>query len=106
MWSIPLGGHTPDTQFSLKLVESSRASKMHLSTFLAGALAAAFASAHPGHDPREEAAEREAALSQFTYRDLAHCADKIRERGLEARSVARRSALVQKLQKRSRLESE
>ena len=79
---------------------------MRLSTFLAGTLAAVFVSAHPGHDPRDEAAEREAVLSQFEYRDLAHCADKIRERGLEARSVARRSALVQRLQKRSRLESE
>lgn len=77
---------------------------MHLSTILTGAFAAAVL-AHPGHDLAAELAEREAALSQFQYRDLAHCADKIKERGLEARSIARRRSLVTKLQKRANLES-
>jgi hypothetical protein len=79
---------------------------MHLSSFLVGALAAAFVSAHPGEDPAVELAEREAALSQFARRDLSHCAEKIKARGLEKRSIARRSALVNKLQKRGNLQSE
>jgi len=79
---------------------------MHFSTLLAGAFAAASVSAHPGHDPAVELAEREAALSQFAYRDLSHCAEKIKARGLEARAVARRNALVNTLQKRHGLESE
>jgi hypothetical protein len=78
---------------------------MHFPSIIAGILAAATVSAHPGHDPAVELAEREAALTQFSRRDLAHCADKIRERGLEARSIARRNALVTKLQKRANLES-
>ncbi|KAK1754266.1 Intradiol ring-cleavage dioxygenase [Echria macrotheca] len=78
---------------------------MYFSSVLAGVLAAVTVSAHPGHDPAVELAEREAALSQFSRRDLAHCADKIRERGLEARSIARRNALVTKLQKRANLET-
>lgn len=80
---------------------------MHVPTLVAAVLAAAAAvSAHPGHDISEELAEREAALSQFAYRDLSHCADKIRERGLEARSVARRNALVEKLQRKANLKGE
>ncbi|KAK1827333.1 Intradiol ring-cleavage dioxygenase [Podospora conica] len=78
---------------------------MHLTTLVVGALAALCVSAHPGHDLSAELAEREAALSQYEYRDLSHCADKIRERGLEARSVARRNALVQQLQKRANLKA-
>ena len=76
---------------------------MQLKTLVVGALAAVGVSAHPGHDLSAELAEREAALSQFAYRDLSHCADKIRERGLEARSVARRNALVEQLQKKAKL---
>ncbi|KAK0616807.1 Intradiol ring-cleavage dioxygenase, partial [Immersiella caudata] len=78
---------------------------MHLNSFLVCALAAAFVSAHPGEDPAIELAEREAALSQFARRDLSHCAEKIKARGLEKRSVARRNALVNKLQKRNNLQN-
>jgi hypothetical protein len=78
---------------------------MHLNSLLVGALAVSFVSAHPGHDPAVELAEREAALSQFARRDLSHCAEKIKARGLEARAVARRNALVTELQKRGNLKS-
>lgn len=79
---------------------------MHLPSLITAVLATAAVSAHPGHDLSAELAEREAALSQYAYRDLSHCADKIRERGLEARSVARRNALVEKLQRRGNLKGE
>lgn len=81
---------------------------MHVPTLVAAflATAAASVSAHPGHDISEELAEREAALSQFAYRDLSHCAEKIRARGLETRNVARRNALVEQLQKKANLKGE
>ncbi|KAK3349510.1 Intradiol ring-cleavage dioxygenase [Lasiosphaeria hispida] len=78
---------------------------MHFSTFLTGTLAAALVSAHPGHDLAAELAERKEALSQFSRKDLSHCAEKIKARGLEARAVARRNALAAQIRKRGNLKS-
>ncbi|KAG5813737.1 hypothetical protein H9Q74_004578 [Fusarium xylarioides] len=73
--------------------------KSLLTTF---ALAASIASAHPGHDIAHEAAERREFLSSVKRSSLAHCASKLRARGVEARNIARRSAQVNKArQKRS-----
>ncbi|KAH7242343.1 Intradiol ring-cleavage dioxygenase [Fusarium tricinctum] len=73
--------------------------KSLLATF---ALAATIASAHPGHDVAHEAAERREFLSSVKRSSLAHCATKLKARGVEARNVARRSAQVHKArQKRS-----
>lgn len=66
------------------------------------ALAASIASAHPGHDIAHEAAERREFLNSVKRSSLAHCAPKLRARGIEARNIARRSAQVNKArQKRS-----
>lgn len=54
--------------------------------------------AHPGHDVQEEALERRTFLSSIKRSSLAHCADKLKARGLEARNIARRSAQVSKAQ--------
>lgn len=51
--------------------------------------------AHPGHDHAGEAAER-AAFTKFSKKDLSHCAAKFKARGLEQRSIARRTATAQK----------
>ncbi|KAK0628864.1 extracellular dioxygenase-like protein [Bombardia bombarda] len=73
---------------------------MHLTSVLASALAATLVSAHPGHDVAVEAKERREAMSMMTRSDLSHCAEKIKARGLEAASIARREALANKHSKR------
>ncbi|KAM0558231.1 hypothetical protein ACHAPJ_004917 [Fusarium lateritium] len=60
------------------------------------ALVAGIASAHPGHSVAQEAAERREFLSSVKRSSLAHCADKLKARGVEARNVARRSNQVSK----------
>lgn len=62
-----------------------------VSLALAGAVAA-----HPGHNPREEALERRSYLDSVpqTKRSLEHCAAKLKARGIEQRSLARREALA------------
>ena len=58
--------------------------------------------AHPGHDAKAEISQRAAYFQNAERRSLAHCADKLRERGLAQRSIARRQAMVERLrQKRS-----
>lgn len=56
---------------------------------------ASFAIAHPGHDIREEIREREAALAGLP-RDLSHCAEQMKARGLVAKAAARRAQTVRK----------
>ena len=73
--------------------------KMHFTTLLASALAATLTSAHPGHDIAAEIAEREVMLNQMSHRSLEHCAEEIKRSGLEARAVARRNALAERLMK-------
>lgn len=53
-----------------------------------------YVAAHPGHDTRQEV-EQHSAYIQHRKRDLTHCGAKIKARGLEARSVARRHASVE-----------
>ncbi|XWW96520.1 hypothetical protein V2A60_004495 [Cordyceps javanica] len=59
------------------------------------ATAAGIADAHPGHDLSEEIAERQLFLRSVRRASLAHCADKLKARGVEASNVARRSAAVE-----------
>lgn len=63
---------------------------MRFTTFLAGALGAAVASAHAGHDIKREQAIRNILLENKP-RNLAHCAAKLKQRGIEARNVQRRT---------------
>ena len=51
--------------------------------------------AHPGEDHSAEAEER-AAFTKFSKKDLSHCTEKIKARGIEARALARRAATAQK----------
>ncbi|KAJ9142461.1 Catechol 1,2-dioxygenase 1 [Pleurostoma richardsiae] len=71
---------------------------MHFSTIIAGALAAVAVTAHPGHDHHQEMEERRAML-QHTRRDLGHCMAKMKARGLEGRSLKRRSTKTTNLTK-------
>lgn len=69
---------------------------VHFKNILASLALASTAAAHPGHDPREEALERRAYYDSVprTKRSLSHCEAKIKARGLEQRSLARRDALA------------
>ncbi|KAK7426878.1 hypothetical protein QQZ08_006624 [Neonectria magnoliae] len=60
------------------------------------ALLGGVAVAHPGHNVAEEAAERREFLSSVKRSSLAHCAGKMKARGVKARNVARRSAQIEK----------
>ncbi|KAK3320781.1 Intradiol ring-cleavage dioxygenase [Cercophora scortea] len=76
---------------------------MHFTSVLASALAATLVAGHPGHDHAAEALERRQIMSMMERKDLSHCAAKIKARGLEARSIARRNAAASKLLKRGNL---
>ena len=67
-----------------------------LKTVIASLALTSIAAAHPGHDPHEEALERRAYYDSvpLAKRSLSHCEAKIKARGLEQRSLARRAALV------------
>lgn len=60
------------------------------------AAASGIANAHPGHDLSEEIAERQMFLRSVRRATIAHCADKLKARGVEATNIARRSAAVEK----------
>ncbi|KAL4949832.1 Intradiol ring-cleavage dioxygenase [Aspergillus filifer] len=74
---------------------------VHFSSLAVGlAGLATVVSAHPGHDVKAEAAERRAALNNLHTRGLsAQCATQLKARGVEAASVARRDAMLQKVRK-------
>lgn len=55
--------------------------------------------AHPGHDMQEEIAER-AAFMATARRDLSHCAEKLKMRGLDKKNVARRAAMAKDARKK------
>lgn len=74
-----------------------------LALFVAAFLPAAVLS-HPGHDVTAEVAQRAAYMAQAERRSLSHCAAKLKERGLEQRSIARRQAHVERLRKKRSLE--
>lgn len=67
-----------------------------LKTVIASLALTSIAAAHPGHDPHEEALERRAYYDSvpLAKRSLSHCEAKIKARGLEQRSLARRAALA------------
>jgi len=65
-----------------------------LSAIAVAALCATNALAHPGHDVREELAERAAFLKEAPRRDLSHCAAKLKERGITQKNVQRRAAIA------------
>jgi hypothetical protein len=74
---------------------------MQFSTTLIAAVAAlsSTVAAHPGHDARQEIAERRAFMATHK-RDLSHCAEKLKARGIEARNVARRAATATRQRER------
>ncbi|KAM4062261.1 dioxygenase [Hirsutella rhossiliensis] len=51
--------------------------------------------AHPNHDASQEMAERRSFLNSVRSTSLAHCAESLRARGVDARNAARRSSLAQ-----------
>jgi hypothetical protein len=51
--------------------------------------------AHPGHDLTEEIMERRSFVNSVRQVSLAHCADKLRARGVENRNLARRAATLE-----------
>jgi sulfur relay (sulfurtransferase) complex TusBCD TusD component (DsrE family) len=69
---------------------------MHVSSLLASAMVAGLALAHPGHDHTKEMADRREYLATRET-DLSHCADKVRERGLQKRAVERRQKMADEL---------
>ncbi|KAL5621984.1 hypothetical protein BROUX41_005929 [Berkeleyomyces rouxiae] len=60
------------------------------------ALASTLVSAHPGHSVAEEALERRNYLNTVKRASLAHCATKLKARGVTERNIARRTAQVEK----------
>ena len=76
---------------------------MRLASLVAGAIAASTVAAHPGHDHHQELAQRTAFL-QHSKKDLSHCAEKMRARGLEKRATERRAAMVTGLRKRGNIQ--
>lgn len=69
-----------------------------ITPFLAAAILATNAVAHPGHDSRFEMAER-AAFMQTSRRDLTHCASQIKARGIDSKTVARRANVAKAARK-------
>ncbi|KAL1969565.1 hypothetical protein VTN77DRAFT_9003 [Rasamsonia byssochlamydoides] len=76
-----------------------------LLTGLVGLAGIAFA--HPGHDVKAEAAERAAFLKRapIESRSLAHCAAKLKARGHEDASIARRERTVQEIRRRNGIQA-
>lgn len=64
------------------------------------ALLSGLVSSHPGHDLTEEIAERREFLGSVKRSSLAHCADKLRARGVAARNVARRAEQISRVRQK------
>ncbi|KAK4222283.1 catechol 1,2-dioxygenase [Podospora fimiseda] len=74
---------------------------MYFTKAVAGlAILSGIVSAHPGHSPSDEAAERRDYLTNAKRTSLTHCADKFKARGLDARNVARRQARIEEARKK------
>lgn len=72
---------------------------MRLLAFLSLSVALCCVSlAHPGHDVSREMQEREAALMGLP-RDLSHCAEKMKARGITAEAAARRAKVGREARK-------
>lgn len=82
----------------VRLASAVAAGLFGLATVVAG---------HPGHDVKAEAAERAAFLrnAPIHARSLDQCAAKLKARGHEGRSVARRETAVKKLRQRRGLQT-
>ncbi|RAL58478.1 hypothetical protein DID88_005182 [Monilinia fructigena] len=78
---------------------------MHFSAAAITAILAGSAMAHPGHDVKQEIAERASFMSQLKTRDLSHCSAKLKARGLEQAAVARRSAIAKSERKKRGISS-
>jgi hypothetical protein len=76
---------------------------MRFSSVFTGLALGGVAVAHPGHNVKQEAAERRDFLTSVKRSSLAHCADKLKARGVEARNVARRAAQVEKARQKRNL---
>ena len=61
--------------------------------------------AHPGHDVRAEYAQRAAYMEKAERRSLAHCADALKESGIQQRSISRRKEMVEHLRTKRSLEA-
>jgi len=70
-----------------------------ITSLIAAAFLANNVIAHPGHDIRAEMAER-AAFMQTSKRDLSHCAAKLKARGMDSRSIARRASMAKAARKK------
>lgn len=77
---------------------------MYIPAFLsAAALLAGLVVAHPGHDHTEELKAQNEFFAN-NKRDLSHCAEKLRARGVHAANIKRRSALASKMLKKRGLQ--
>lgn len=72
------------------------------------AMLASLGLGHPGHDVKQEAAERAAFLKRAPAqsRSLAQCASTLKARGVEEGNVARRAKALQNLRRERGLTSE
>lgn len=78
---------------------------MHFSAAAISAILAFSVMAHPGHDIKQEIAERASFISQLKTRDLSHCSAELKARGLEQAAVARRSAIAKNERKKRGISS-
>jgi hypothetical protein len=67
---------------------------MHLALASSLLLLSGLSLAHPGHDLTDEILERRAFKNSVRSVSLAHCADKLKARGVQARNLERRAATV------------
>jgi hypothetical protein len=70
---------------------------VHITALAVGLLFSSATIAHPGEDHDTEARERATWLDQVERRNLSHCAEKIKARGLHAASHAKRAEIARQL---------
>ena len=63
------------------------------------------ANAHPGDDHHSELMKRAEWLDQVERRDLSHCSERLKARGLHAKSLQRRRELADHLRAKRALDS-
>jgi len=68
-----------------------------LAAIAAFTLLGSITQAHPGDDHHDELARRAEWLSQVGRRDLSHCAEKLKARGIHAKSHRTRSQIAHEL---------
>jgi hypothetical protein len=77
---------------------------MYISQLFIGLLAVPLVTSHADHDYQAEQLQRRQVLDSYTRRDLSHCAEKIKARGIEARNIKRRTQLAADLLKKRNLQ--